>query len=552
MTRALAEGTAYQFAWESYPTATAPDWTSPALASPTTGTTVIGATGSESADATATLTIVYGIDWVGNPDVVVNKEFGFVSTALPKPTIQDLLDAAVTEGDIQGYTIDAGGGYLTSITRGTKVILGGSALYWGQYENGIYSDFSKGTVETQPLEDSSNYQFAWESYPTAVTPDWSSVGSPTKGSGTAGGSSSESGGSTNTPVSIDGTLYENLFHNIAAAYTGTSDPWEALELSAAGLASTVDKAALAEASLAAYATPDFTNLQRSIIALTAVGIDATAVPTSQGTINLIDKLAKSSVSYSTLYGELFALLAYECGPYVVPSDALYTTDYLLTDILSQQNSDGSFSLSGGSSDSDTTAMAIAALAPYRQSRANVNEALTKALDALHSFQRPDGGFAAATWGGVIEANTNPNSTAMAVVALCAAGLDPSNAWATGTGGTPLSALLSFTNASQTGFLYSGSENPLATEQGFRALVAYRGFVNTGAAYNIYTQARLGQATLPRTSSTDTGQTPGGLANTKDGTGILPVATTLIAACALSGTALTRRKKTARQEGSLTR
>ena len=85
---------------------------------------------------------------------------------------------------------------------------------------------------------------------------------------------------------------------------------------------------------------------------------------------------------------------------------------------------------------------------------------------------------------------------MAVVALCAAGIDPSTSWATESGATPLSALLSQAASDRSGFIYQGSVNDFATEQGFRALVAYQGLKNTGAAYNIYTQAKLGQAGLP--------------------------------------------------------
>ena len=67
---------------------------------------------------------------------------------------------------------------------------------------------------------------------------------------------------------------------------------------------------------------------------------------------------------------------------------------------------------------------------------------------------------------------------------------------TESGATPLSALLSQATSDLSGFVYNGAANDLATEQGFRALVAYQGLKNTGAAYNVYTQAKLGQAALP--------------------------------------------------------
>ena len=60
----------------------------------------------------------------------------------------------------------------------------------------------------------------------------------------------------------------------------------------------------------------------------------------------------------------------------------------------------------------------------------------------------------------------------------------------------MSALLSCATSDLTGFVYRGKLDDSATEQGFRALIAYQGLKNTGAAYNIYTQAKLGQAALP--------------------------------------------------------
>ena len=121
---------------------------------------------------------------------------------------------------------------------------------------------------------------------------------------------------------------------------------------------------------------------------------------------------------------------------------------------------------------------------------------------------------------------------------------------------PLSALLSFANTSQTGFMFYGLDNPLATEQGFRALVAYRGLVNADSAYNIYLQAGKGQAnpapTSPSTNpspstNSSTMQPTATLANTGDNGKNLLIATILLIICAGSGAALARRKYLNQQE-----
>ena len=150
----------------------------------------------------ATLTILCGLEPGADLDIIVNKNYDFAANA----TIKDLLDNALAQGDIGGYTIDPIGGYLTSITKGTLTMTGGFTYYWAQYENGTYADFTKGTVVTQPLENGSRYQFAWESYGVTVPPDWPNLAVPLKGSGIAGGTSLP-GGSTNTPISIDGSFF---------------------------------------------------------------------------------------------------------------------------------------------------------------------------------------------------------------------------------------------------------------------------------------------------------------------------------------------------------
>jgi hypothetical protein len=489
-TEQLVSGTTYQIAWNSYPTAVAPDWSKvPAASSADAGTIV----GEETTDGTATLQIAFGNDAA---NLLVNKQYNFSARA----TYKDLLDAAVADGSINAYVLNDYG-YLTSITKADGTVITAASdytTYWSNYENGSYYQGSD-TIKTEQLVSGTTYQIAWNSYPTAVAPDWSKVPAASEGTGHAGTPSSTTdsgnnptGGSTDTnkssgttPNPVNSTATDTLLSNIATSYANTNMEWESMDMAAAGFGSNVDTSAAITNAISAYNDPDSTNLQRSIITLTALGIDATKVTSSGATYNMIDKLATTSGSQDTLMGRAFTLLAYECGSYAIPADALYSKDELIDLVAAAQLANGAFV---ASNDADSTAMMIPALAPYYDSNATAKSTVDKTLAALQTMQKSDGGFASSydTSGA-----SNADSTAITVVALCAMGIDPAAQWVTTTGATPLSALLSFANTDNTAFLYNGKDNKFATEQGFRALIANRGLTQTGKAYNIYIQAKNG-------------------------------------------------------------
>jgi hypothetical protein len=320
------------------------------------------------------------------------------------------------------------------------------------------------------------------------------------------------------PAAYSQETFDALFTNIATSYAGTSEDWKALELAAIDKADSADQDKIILGAVAAYEEPDTTNLQRSILSLTALGIDATNVESEDTRYNLIEALGKAQIAHNTANGKMFALLAYASGPYTPEADALRTTEQLVSDVLALQNADGGWSFTGSTSDADMIGIAIAALAPYRSDNAAVEEAIQTGLSTLRAMQLPTGGFASLYTPGEIDVS----STAMAIIALSAADIDAQTwiytapteaqsnvkalssraaasddslllAAADTPAATPLNDLLSLANESQDGFLYDGKTNDMATEQGFRALVAYQGFKNTKAAFNVYTQAASGLA-----------------------------------------------------------
>lgn len=344
-------------------------------------------------------------------------------------------------------------------------------------------------------------------------------------------------------ASFDKAAYEALFSTIADSYTGTSEEWKALELAAIGRASSVDADVLVSNAGEAEAAPDATNLQRFALSLTAVGEAGEAS-------RLIGAMAVSPKSIQFVNGQAFALLSYESGAYEVPENALKSIDELIAEIVAAELPNGGWALSGSDPDADITAMVVTALAPFASDDARAGAAVDKALEALKSIQHEDGGFGGTGFG--VEAGTNVNSTSAVVIALCALGIDPAASWATASGATPMSALLSQATEDLTAFVYAGKVNDLSTEQGFRALVAYQGLKNTGAAYNIYTQARLGQAALTAVEQEESDVEPASVPTTGDkkalaktGDGSLPFAagTAVLALGALAaGIAATRRMR----------
>jgi len=436
----------------------------------------------------ATLTIVFGLGAGDVPDVVVNKAYPFEAG----DTVEDLLNRAVAEGDIEAYALNMFG-FIQSVTKTGGITFEAAAdfsTYWATYVSGAYYGGAD-TLQTLPLEDGKAYQFCWESWPPVYVPDWDQIGMPTGGGNTGGEVP------TNPPAGYSQEVFSKLFTNISARFEGTGEDWEALSMAAIGKGALVNTDAIIANAVEAYGDPDTTNLQRSILALTALGIDATNVTQGTDTYNMIEKLATTPIAHDTTNGLMFALLAYTSGPYTPPPAAIADVQALIDGILALQNADGGWSFIPGASDADMTAMGIATLSPYRADDPRVEGALQEALVALKALQLPGGGFASVDVAGVL----NTNSTAMVVVALSAAGID-AQTWGTADNpaATPLNALLSQANAAVNGFLFGAVNNSMATEQGFRALVAYQGLKNTSAAYNIYIDASSGVADLDEVDS----------------------------------------------------
>ena len=209
-----------------------------------------------------------------------------------------------------------------------------------------------------------------------------------------------------------------------------------------------------------------TDNARIILALTAIGKDVTNV----GGHNLLKGMdSMEFVQKQGINGPIWTLIALDSHNYPTMGDV--TREKLIQVILDAQLSDGGWTLNE-KADTDMTAMAIQALAPYYKTNETVKAAVDKALEVLSALQRNDGGFD--SWGTV-----NSESCAQVIVALTALGIDPTaDSRFVKNGHTVLDALAGF-YVTGGGFKHTadGERNGMATEQGYYALAAYFRFVN---------------------------------------------------------------------------
>lgn len=211
----------------------------------------------------------------------------------------------------------------------------------------------------------------------------------------------------------------------------------------------------------------YTEYSRVILAVTAIGRDARSVAGYDLTLPLGDYEA---TVFQGINGAIWALIALDSANYPVPQNGAAKTQatrgMYINYILASQNADGGWSLSGGESDADLTAMALQALSKYTDAE-NVSASINKGFDYLSAAQLSNGAF---TSDGVETAE----SCAQVLVALCENGISVSDGRFVKNGNSVLDALLDFFIPGA-GFKHSRSDSSsgqMASEQGLYALAAY--------------------------------------------------------------------------------
>ena len=205
----------------------------------------------------------------------------------------------------------------------------------------------------------------------------------------------------------------------------------------------------------------YTEYARMVLALTALGED----PADFAGFNVLAPLSDTKkVLFQGTSGAVWALLALDSNAYA--ADA--ARNVYLKAIADGVGSDGGWALvPGDASDADLTAMALTALAPYAAEK-DVKTLLDNGLAFLSSIQNADGSFSTS-------GHATAESTAQVLVTLCTLGISETDSRFVKNGTTVLEALLSFQHPDG-GFRHEPDDaaaNAMATEQAFYALAAVR-------------------------------------------------------------------------------
>ena len=220
-----------------------------------------------------------------------------------------------------------------------------------------------------------------------------------------------------------------------------------------------------------------TDNAKLVLVLSALDKDVTDV----GGHDLLKALSDMDyVTQQGLSGAIYALLAFDCRGYDIPSAdknvEQTSREGLVKYILDKQLKDGGWAYSGDKAEPDMTAMALQALAAYYKTDAKVKEAADKAVTCLSKLQNTTGGYD--SYGSV-----NSESAAQVITALTALGIDPDNdARFVKNGASVLDSLCGF-YVDGGGFRHvsDGKLDPTATAQGYYALAAYYRFADSQTA-----------------------------------------------------------------------
>ena len=240
-----------------------------------------------------------------------------------------------------------------------------------------------------------------------------------------------------------------------------------------------------------------TEWQRLAIAVQAAKGDAAAVGgknlIADGVYNCIlgDKLWEQGIN-SMVWG----LLALDTKGYEIPEGAKYTREDIIQHILNEQKRNGGWAFGGTKADADMTAMAIYALAPYYASNAEVKSAVDKGLDILRKKVSTDGDLYSEQPNGFpMKEVYNCESTAQAIMAFAAMGIDPASITNAETGKSLFDGLMKYYMAGTGGFRHKTDDKEadlMPTDQAMEAIAAYLYYKEGLSVYDFRAKANTTQ------------------------------------------------------------
>ena len=295
---------------------------------------------------------------------------------------------------------------------------------------------------------------------------------------------------------------------IASNYTEADDAWTMLEMVQAGYKNKLTKIDdyVASAAATISASTAATDIEKSIIALNALGYDVKNMNINGIKVDAVEKLTSCNMSSSS--PAMFALIAVDAGNFDIPSGKC-TRESLVKNLLSLQTKDHGWTWMPLSEDPeadiDMTGMALAAFAPYylasdaesagltEDTYNNVKSAVDAAIDTLSKKQGANGSYG------------NTDTDAWVIVGLSSIGIDANaNDKFIKNGHGLYDGMFEYVLDDFSGFGWTNNKelNAFATNDAFRALIAYSNMKATGKAYNVYA-ADSSKATTPIIANTKT-------------------------------------------------
>ncbi len=235
-----------------------------------------------------------------------------------------------------------------------------------------------------------------------------------------------------------------------------------------------------------------TENSRLIVALSAIGKDATSV----GDWDLVEAYSANGFSWikkQGLNGTIWALIALDSNNYATSDPTI--RQQCVDAIVAAQHDDGGWSLMANktyASDPDVTGMALTALYPYRDQSA-VAEVCAEAIACLSAMQHDNGTFES---GG----SECAESCSWVIVACTTWGINPdTDSRFIKNGNSVVDGLLAHYQPDSATFqhIIGAGTNAMATDQSCYALVAYDRFLNGKTALFDYSDVTF-DAVVPET------------------------------------------------------
>ena len=200
---------------------------------------------------------------------------------------------------------------------------------------------------------------------------------------------------------------------------------------------------------------------KAVIALSALGIDATKVPdtNSDAITDLVASVYNNASDSLSIYDIPYVLRMYDLGIYEIPSNAKWTRKKVVESVISQHEGRNGWNCGNGV---DGSAMMLEALATDYKAGKEIVTLVNNELENLKQLQGFDGTFA-----------NNSNATEMMISALSALGKDAEEFSKDNETKNAIRGLFVFeTDDNRFGYT-SKTYNEFSTVQGLQALASYK-------------------------------------------------------------------------------